>query len=206
MRVKDWNKFQHFKDRTPPWIKLYRGLLDDLEWHELDPSAAKTLVMIWLMASEDDGRVPCLKKLAFRLRQTESKTSDQLSKLSHWLEQDDIDLISERHQVDAPETETETETETKAPRKRDAAPSVPDWLDESTWNDFVQMRNRIKKPMAARAVELIWAKLDAMRGGGADPVEILNQSIVNSWQDVFPLRVQQRAAANESGNRFAGML
>jgi hypothetical protein len=85
------------------------------------------------------------------------------------------------------------------------APSVPDWLDESTWTDFVQMRNRIKKPMTGKAVELMWAKLDAMRGGGSDPVEILNQSIVNSWQDVFPLR-EQKGTTAVNGNRFAGML
>jgi hypothetical protein len=28
-RVKDWTKFQHFKDRRPPWIKLYRDILDN---------------------------------------------------------------------------------------------------------------------------------------------------------------------------------
>jgi len=27
LRVKNWGKFQHYKDRNPPWIKLHRGLL-----------------------------------------------------------------------------------------------------------------------------------------------------------------------------------
>ena len=57
-RVKGWKKFQHFKDRKPPWIKLYRDLLDELEWHELDPPAAKALVAIWLIASENEGFLP----------------------------------------------------------------------------------------------------------------------------------------------------
>jgi hypothetical protein len=54
-RVKNWKKFQHFKDRSPPWIKLYRDLLDDPDWHELSGDEAKALVMIWLVASENDG-------------------------------------------------------------------------------------------------------------------------------------------------------
>ena len=110
MKIKNWSKFQHFKDRKPPWVKLYRDVLDDLEWHELDPLASKVLVMCWLIASEDDGRLPNTKTLAFRLRMSEKQTLDCLNKLSHWLEQDDINTISEQYQVDGLETETETET------------------------------------------------------------------------------------------------
>jgi hypothetical protein len=111
IRIKGWEKFQHFKDRKPPWVKLYRDLLDDLEWYELDPKAAKALVMMWLIASEDDGYLPDTKKLAFRLRMTEAGTLDVISKLSHWLDQVDIGVISTGYQDDRPETETETETE-----------------------------------------------------------------------------------------------
>lgn len=113
IKVKDWNKFQHFKDRKPPWIKLYRDLLDDLEWHELDPVAAKALVAIWLIASESDGELPEMKKLAFRLRVTEKQAISIVSQLDHWLIQDDINLISDRYQSDSLEIETyskETET------------------------------------------------------------------------------------------------
>ncbi len=113
MRIKNWNKFQHFKDRKPPWVKLYRDLLDDIEWHELDPQASKVLVMLWLIASEDEGNIPALKQLAFRLRLSEKETEVCIIKLSHWLEQDDINAISTRYQDDAPETETETELEKK---------------------------------------------------------------------------------------------
>ena len=111
MKIKNWTKFQHFKDRRPPWVKLYRDILDDIEWHELDPLAAKVLVMLWLIASEDDGRIPDTKTLAFRLRLTEVKTKEVVIKLSHWLEQDDINVISERYQPDPLETERETEKE-----------------------------------------------------------------------------------------------
>lgn len=113
MKIKNWSKFQHFKDRKPPWVKLYRDLLDDIEWHELDPKAAKVLVMLWLIASEDEGSIPPNKQLAFRLRMSEKETEVCISKLSHWLEQEDNNVISGRYQDDAPETETEIEKKTE---------------------------------------------------------------------------------------------
>ena len=75
-KIKNWHKFQHFKDRKPPWVKLYRDLLDDIDWHELDSKAAKVLVMLWLIASEEDGQIPEIKRLAFRLRISEKDTSE----------------------------------------------------------------------------------------------------------------------------------
>jgi len=66
MKIKNCSEFQHFKDRTPPWIKLYRYLLDDPEWHALSGDDAKHLVMLWLIASEDkdmQGTLPDVKKI-----------------------------------------------------------------------------------------------------------------------------------------------
>jgi len=118
-KIKNWHQFQHFKDRKPPWIKLYRDLLDDVHWHDLDPKAAKNLVMIWLIASEYDGELPDMKTLAFRLRVLENEAKSIVSKLSHWLVQTDISVISERYQVDSLEIETEKETEREVEGKRE---------------------------------------------------------------------------------------
>ena len=133
IKVKDWHKFQHFKDRKPPWIKLYRDLLDDVEWHDLDAKAAKALVMIWLIASEYDGALPNMKTLAFRLRVSENEAKSIVSKLSHWLIQDDINVISERYQDDRLEKERETE---KDKRKNIARGSrlPPDWTPEGDYD------------------------------------------------------------------------
>ena len=146
MQIKNWKKFQHFKDRKPPWVKLYRDVLDDLEWYELDPLASKVLVMCWLIASEDDGKLPPAKTLAFRLRMTEKQTIDCLNKLSHWLEQDDISLISDRYQSDSLETETETETEiekerekeTEAKQRTKGSRLSADWVLPKEWADWAR--------------------------------------------------------------------
>lgn len=78
-----------------PWIKLYRELLNDIEWFSLSGDASKTLIMCWLIASELDGSLPGLKALSFRLRISESKLKDTLSTLSHWVYQDDSNLLAD---------------------------------------------------------------------------------------------------------------
>lgn len=148
VRIKNWAQFQHFKDRRPPWVKLYRDLLDDMEWHELDAKAAKALVMFWLIASEADGELPDTKKLAFRLRMSEKECLDVISKLSHWLEHDDINAISTRYQV-APvaDVSDHQETETEKSRDREAA-------FDSFWQEYP---NHTAKANALKA----WGKVPA---------------------------------------------
>ena len=68
LRPKNWAQFQHYKDRSPPWIKLHRGLLDSMDYGLLSPMAGKCLQLIWLIASDCDGILPDLNRLAFRLR------------------------------------------------------------------------------------------------------------------------------------------
>jgi len=142
IRIKNWSKHQHFKDRTPPWIKLYRDILDDPDWHELDGDSSKMLVSLWLIASEDEthqGVLPDMRRLAFRLRITESQLKQRLTKLSHWLIHDDIDVISEGHQGDAPETEGETEKSRSAEPKSSAVIRPAD-VDEQVWKDWIALR------------------------------------------------------------------
>ena len=145
--IKGWSKFQHFKDRRPPWIKLYRDLLDDMEWHELDGDSAKTLISLWLIASENEGQLPDMRKLAFRLRMSEKVLMGQISKLSHWLSVFDNTLISDCYQDDAPETETETETE-----KNMSGPAAPDAF-EQFWKAYPRTPN-----MSKAAALKVWQK------------------------------------------------
>ena len=110
MRIKNWSKFQHFKDRTPPWIKLHRNILEQRDINSLSDSSFRVLVCVWLLAAEDEeqkGTIPSVEDIAFRLRLPESKISKALQELSAFMEQDDIDLISGQYQSVPPETEAE---------------------------------------------------------------------------------------------------
>lgn len=100
-RIRNWEKFQHFKDRNLIWIKVYTELVDDPDWHGLDPFYAKVLVNLWCVAAKYRGNLPCLKKLAFRLRMTEEDTANAISALDQWLEDVEDDAISTGYQDDA---------------------------------------------------------------------------------------------------------
>ena len=61
LEVKNWKQFQHYRDRDPQWIKLYRKVLADYEFSRLQDASKLLLICIWLLASEDRehrGRVP----------------------------------------------------------------------------------------------------------------------------------------------------
>lgn len=59
LSVKNFEKFQHYKDRSPPWIKLYNSLLDDYAFTKLPDASRSHLLAIWLLASRLNNRIPC---------------------------------------------------------------------------------------------------------------------------------------------------
>lgn len=56
--VKNFEKFQHYKKRNPPWIKLYNALLDDYAFGLLPDATKMHLVAIWLLASRHQNAIP----------------------------------------------------------------------------------------------------------------------------------------------------
>lgn len=79
----NWAELQHYKDRSPPWIKLHKKLLDNYEFQSLPVASRALAPMLWLLASEHDTGVidAAPEKLAFRLRMSESTAKDALKPL-----------------------------------------------------------------------------------------------------------------------------
>jgi uncharacterized phage protein (TIGR02220 family) len=154
MKIKDWEKFQHYKDRDPHWVKLYRKLLDDIEWHKLSGDDAKTLVMLWLLASEELGDLPEVQEIAFRLRISETKLQQALPRLSHWLVQGDTVPLSEPEQKASLEKEKEKRRERDRERKRVVAvsASVIKYLNDRANKNYRQTDTN-KEPILARLKE-----------------------------------------------------
>lgn len=53
-RIRNWEKFQHYKRRNPPWIKLHVLFLDDWAISNLTPRNQILLVRLWLIASRTE--------------------------------------------------------------------------------------------------------------------------------------------------------
>jgi hypothetical protein len=68
---------------------------------------------------------------------------------------------------------------------------IPDWIDSDAWCGFVAMRKSIKKPLTERAQKLIIGELLKLKTKGHDPNQSLDQSTLNSWLDVYPVKQKQ---------------
>jgi hypothetical protein len=59
---------------------------------------------------------------------------------------------------------------------------------ETALDDFKEYRKKSRKPMTEKAVELLIEKLNKLASDDETKIAILNQSIVNGWQGIFPLK------------------
>lgn len=54
LRVRNWAKYQHYKDRNPPWIKLHFAMLSSKDWVMMNDSERVLAVACMLIASQSD--------------------------------------------------------------------------------------------------------------------------------------------------------
>ena len=54
LRVKNWAKFQHYKERNPPWVKLHYEMLTSRDWVALDDASRVLAIACILIASRDE--------------------------------------------------------------------------------------------------------------------------------------------------------
>jgi hypothetical protein len=58
LRVRNFSKFQHYKHRSPPWIKLHRTALHDYHFTCLQDASKAHAMLLWLLASTCDNAIP----------------------------------------------------------------------------------------------------------------------------------------------------
>ena len=69
---------------------------------------------------------------------------------------------------------------------------------KETLIEFIKMRKLIKSPMTDHALELLIKKLEKMSSDVDVQIEILNQSIQNSWKGIFP--IDKKKQVNNASN------
>ena len=80
-------------------------------------------------------------------------------------------------------------------------------LSESEFNettkerlkDFIKMRKAIKKPLTDRALDLTIKRLKKIANSEEEIQMILDNSIINSYQGVFPLKEEQKKELRQNG-------
>lgn len=200
MKIRNWEDFQHYKDRSPPWIKLHKSLLDNYKFQCL-PLASRALApMLWLLASEQvDGDFdgdPAI--LAFRLRRSEKEIMDGLKPLiERGFVIDDSMALAVRKHLAIPETEREAEKEKEAEKETEISRTSALGVDakfDAFWQAYPKKTgkgaarkawSKVKPDLVIALKALEWQKQsDQWRKDGGqyipNPATWLNQG---RWED-----------------------
>ena len=105
--------------------------------------------------------------------------------------QSDKQTTNKRQTNDKQTTTTNKGNKGNKENNKDNTIELPEWLDGTLWNDYLEMRKSIKKPATLKAQKIAINKLVEFKEQGSNPNAIVEQSIMNSWQGLFPLKEQQ---------------
>ncbi|MDM1758168.1 replication protein [Acinetobacter sp. 256-1] len=89
-----------------------------------------------------------------------------------------------------PKVETQTSYDPKLTE-------LPNSIDRDLWNQFVEMRTSIKKPLTENAVKLILKKLESF---GVLANQSLENSIIGSYQGVYPPKSETHSNQFQNSN------
>lgn len=230
LRVRNWEHWQSYrKDRgPPPWIKLHRRLLQDMDWSMLSDSEKGHLVSIWILAADRDGLIPgdprALQRVLGLDAEPDLAKFKELGLIESADGQDGVNVASERRQSDAPE-ESRGEEETEAEQRRVDTSSAPAGAPakqssnseafERWWKTLpsekkVKKRNAYqiwrRKHLDGRADELIADVQNRLandrrwiEGYIPDPTTYLNQE---RWNDAVQQPRYERNQNEEAGEEF----
>jgi hypothetical protein len=74
---------------------------------------------------------------------------------------------------------------TKKQTTIDSVPSLPDWINATTWTAYLAQRKTKRAANTDYALGLVLRDLDKMRLAGHDPNSVLDKSCRKGWTDVY---------------------
>lgn len=193
LKIRNWETFQHYHKRNPPWIKVHNQLLTDYEFSCLQDASKAHLMLIWLLASQTDNKFPndpawIQKKIGSTQKPDcklliDSGFLEVIAECSHGASKV---LVSDR---DRGETEGETETETEGETETPLTPLSG--LNVKAWDEYTAYRRETKRPkLKARTVEKQQAWL-AGQGDQGIQADIVSETIRNGWTGLFELKAKK---------------
>ena len=98
----------------------------------------------------------------------------------------------------------------KKEKKEKAKTEIDLVITESNYSDdlknmiyeFIKMRKTIKKPMTTIAVKRLINKLDKLSNDEKEKIFILDKSIFNSWQDIYPLKSEDKEEIKDKHEEY----
>jgi len=156
-KIKNWNDFQHYKDRCPPWIKLHHSLLTNEVWvMGNDASRALIIASMLLAARNNDndgtfnGDPEYIKRFAYLNSKPDFKPL---------IDYGFIELVQDASTALA---ECTTEKRREETEKRQSASALLASLGivEPLLSDFIKLRKEKKAPITKTAMDGIQREAD----------------------------------------------
>ena len=143
LSIKNYEQYQHYKERNPPWIKLHISLLDDPDFLELPDASKWHYVGLLLLASRHGNDIkPDEKYIANRLGLTEKLDLSKRYLRDHVIASNASKMLltnskfgGSEERRDRGETETETEVEAVQVLRK---PSPPRSSSDDEWLAWLQ--------------------------------------------------------------------
>lgn len=90
----NWERFQHYKDRDPPWIKLYRDLLTAESWVLGNDTSRLVQVASMMLAARYSNRIPHQWELVRRVSNLNCTEKDFHSAIAHLVKTNFLEIQS----------------------------------------------------------------------------------------------------------------
>lgn len=214
IRVKNWDEYQHYKDRHAPWIKFYGSMLTSHWWVMGDDDSKLLAVCIMALAQRTNNKIPADPEYIRKFSHISFVPNLELLKDAQFIEFIDENNLLQNASTSlascyqgAPRIE-EIRIDKKHPRKArssDVSIDLPDWIPIDQWNAYVEMRKFIKAPLSGRAVTLAINELAKLREKGNDPALVLDRSVMNNWKGLFEIP-KDKTESVATNDIFAGAL
>jgi hypothetical protein len=133
--VKNFEKFQHYKDRSPPWIKLYNETLDDYAFGCLQDASKMHLIGIWLLASRTDNKIPYDSEWVAKRINANSKVN-----LQELADAGFIIVSQELHETEQDASGMQAKCLTREEERRDREETEGDF--DSFWRNYPKRADR----------------------------------------------------------------
>jgi len=176
------NKSEHIKIAkrfNPPRACYGLGLMQDLDFLCLSKDQKLLLFALYAMAATYDNKLPLNLNLIKSVAGPDVTKED--IKLLQGLEF--ISITDEKISFPEDAPKTKTTLPTVPPELKLVMPRVyPDWLNMAAWNDFVQHRKEIKKPLTDLSISM---NLKVLEAQPEHQREIINTTIAQRWTGLF---------------------
>lgn len=215
LRIVRWRDFQHYTDRSPPWVKLHRDLLTSETWVGGTDADRTLAVACMLLAAATDNRIPAdptyLRRVAYlnadpdwsrllavQFLEIVSEDGTPLAAASELLAngtQCSSEEIGERQRREDAEAlarpivgKSPRKARPKKPERPPFDPSTVSGLNLAAWQKWVAWRAEAGgkiPPIAPASMEEAARELARF---GDTQAAVVAKSIASGWQGLFPLK------------------